>query len=100
MFAEANRPAPLAGTGPEIRCPKGKSVPAFRNRPLPQIARKRGDLGRLVPYGLSSKWVEKFPKGNRRQFLYTGMTSNPALVGPRMGECSVVWETSGLRPRS
>ncbi len=80
-YPDGNRPTPLTGTGLAIGCPKGKSVPTFQNQPLPAIACKRGDLARSVPCVLSSKWAEKFPQGNRREFLYTGMASNPALTG-------------------
>ena len=75
-FTGGNQSASLAGTGLGIRCPKGKSVPTFRNRPLPEIACKLRNLARLVPYVLSSKGAKKFPKGKLWQFLYTGMTSN------------------------
>ena len=74
-LTRGNRPVLLAGSGLGIRFPKGNSPPIFRNRPLPEIACKRGKSARFLPYVLSSKRAEKFPKGNPMESLYTGMAS-------------------------
>ena len=85
-----NRAAPLAETGLGIRFPKGKSTPIFRNRPLPEIAGKRSKSARLLPYVLSSKGAEKFPKGKSEELLYTGIASNPASVAAPGGGFAAV----------
>ena len=61
-------------SGLEICFPKGNSAQTFRNRILLEVACKQRSSARTVPYVLSSKWVEKFPKGKLWQFLYTGIT--------------------------
>lgn len=103
-FTGCNPAAPLAVTVLDIRFPKGNSSQFFRNRPSPEIACKRGKSARSVPCVLSSKGAEQCPKGKSWQFLYTGMTSNPAPESPRTGDfaavCEAVRVTPSARPKA
>ncbi len=84
-FTEGKRTVPLAGTGLGVRFPKGKSGPNFRNRPSPPGACKSGVSAPKLPYDLSSKVAEKFPKGKSCKLLYTGIASNQVLTVPSEG---------------
>ena len=79
-FTEGKSTVLLAGTGLGVRFPKGKSGPNFRNRPSPPGACKSGISAPKIPYDLSSKVAEKFPKGKSCKLLYTGIASDVALA--------------------
>ena len=81
MFTDVNRPRCLPGPGREFVSQKGNQAGFFGTSPYPQVLANREIRPDYFHLFLSSEGAKRFPKGKWRQFLYTGMTSNPALAG-------------------